>query len=318
MMETPNVQYQYASAPMTEKKKKKDNNAMSLVAEKIFEKFFMIIGLSCLFVLLLIMIFLFSEGLPVLKDVGIGDFLLGTQWYPTSVNPRFGIMPLIAASVAVTLLASVFAVPLSLAIAVYLSELASPRVREVVKPAVEVIASIPSVIIGFFGMVVVAPFLQRYFHIDTGLNLFNASLMLAFMAIPTIASISEDAISSVPVSLKEASYALGANRWETIFHITVPAALSGIWTAVILGISRVIGETMVVLMVAGGAAVLPGSIFDPVRPLTSNIAAEMAEAPVGGSHYHALFAIGIMLFIITFIFNLIADYLSSKYKFKGN
>lgn len=278
----------------------------------------MIIGLSCLFVLLLIMVFLFTEGIPILKDVSMTDFLLGTQWYPTSDNPRFGILPLIAASVAVTLLASVFAVPLSLAIAVYLAELASPRVREVVKPVIEVIASIPSVIIGFFGMVVVAPFLQRYFNIDTGLNLFNASLMLAFMAIPTIASISEDAISSVPMSLKEASYALGANRWETIFHITIPAALSGIWTAIILGISRVIGETMVVLMVAGGAAVMPGSIFDPVRPLTSNIAAEMAEAPVGGSHYHALFAIGIILFIITFFFNIIADYLSSRYKFKGN
>jgi len=294
------------------------NRNTSLVIEKIFEKFFMIIGLSCLFVLLLIMVFLFTEGIPILKDVSMTDFLLGTQWYPTSDNPRFGILPLIAASVAVTLLASVFAVPLSLAIAVYLAELASPRVREVVKPAIEVIASIPSVIIGFFGMVVVAPFLQRYFNIDTGLNLFNASLMLAFMAIPTIASISEDAISSVPMSLKEASYALGANRWETIFHITIPAALSGIWTAIILGISRVIGETMVVLMVAGGAAVMPGSIFDPVRPLTSNIAAEMAEAPVGGSHYHALFAIGIILFIITFFFNIIADYLSSRYKFKGN
>lgn len=294
------------------------NSGTSLIAEKIFEKFFLVIGLSCLFLLLLIMLFLFSEGIPILKDVRISDFLFGTQWYPTSVNPRFGVLPLITASVAVTLLSSLFAVPLSLAIAVYLAELASPRMREIVKPSVEIIASIPSVIIGFFGMVVVAPFLQNNFNIDTGLNLFNAALMLAFMAVPTIASISEDAISSVPVSLKEASYALGANRWQTIFHITIPAALSGIWTAVILGISRVIGETMVVLMVAGGSAVMPDSLFDSVRPLTSNIAAEMAEAPVGGSHYHALFAIGIILFIITFVFNIIADYLSSRYKFKGN
>jgi phosphate transport system permease protein len=209
-------------------------------------------------------------------------------------------------------------VPLSLAVAVYLSELSGPSVREIIKPLIEIIASIPSVVVGFFGMVVVAPYLQNNFDIDTGLNLFNASLMLAFMAIPTIASLSEDAISSVPGSLKEASYALGANRWQTIFHITIPAALSGVWTAIILGISRVIGETMVVLMIAGGAAVVPGSIFDPVRPLTSNIAAEMAEAPVGGSHYHALFAIGIVLFIITMIFNLFADYLSNKYKFKWN
>jgi phosphate transport system permease protein len=138
------------------------------------------------------------------------------------------------------------------------------------------------------------------------------------MAIPTIASISEDAISSVPISLKEASYALGANKWQTIFFIVLPASLSGIWTAIILGISRVIGETMVVLMVAGGAAVIPDSIFSPIRPLTSNIAAEMAEADVGGTHYQALFSIAIVLFIITFVFNFIADYLSNKYKFKSN
>ena len=289
----------------------------SLIAETIVEKLFMGIGLSCLFVLLLISIFLFTEGLPILKSVSLGEFLGGSQWYPTSGNPRFGVLPLIMASIAVTLLASLIAVPLSLAIAVYLAELAAPRVREIVKPVVEIIASIPSVIIGFFGMVVVAPYLQEKLGLDTGLNLFNAALMLAFMAVPTIASISEDAISSVPVSLKEGSFALGANRWQTIFHITIPAALSGIWTAVILGISRVIGETMVVLMVAGGAAIVPKSIFDPVRPLTSNIAAEMAEAAVGGDHYHALFAIGIILFLITFAFNLVADYLSNKYKFKG-
>ncbi|HPU89322.1 MAG TPA: phosphate ABC transporter permease subunit PstC [Spirochaetota bacterium] len=290
----------------------------SVIYDTIIENTFLVIGLVCLFFLFLIMFFLFREGIPIFKTVGVFDFILGDSWYPTSEVPRFGVFPLIVASIAVTLLASVIAVPFSLAIAIYLSELARPTVREVVKPTIEIIASIPSVIIGFFGMVVVAPLLQEHFDIDTGLNLFNAAVMLAFMAIPTIASISEDAISSVPVSLKEASYALGANRWQTIFHIIVPAALSGIWTAIILGISRVIGETMVVLMVAGGAAVLPGSIFSPVRPLTSNIAAEMAEAPVGGEHYHALFAIGIILFIITFCFNIVADYLSNKYKFKEN
>jgi phosphate transport system permease protein len=284
----------------------------------ILSKFFLIIGLSCLIFLLLIMIFLFMEGIPILKKVNLIDFIFGTAWYPTSSVPRFGIFPLIIASAVVTLLASLMAVPFSIAIAIYLSELADSVIREIIKPVIEIIASIPSVIIGFFGMVVVAPFLQNTFNLDTGLNLFNASLMLAFMAVPTIASICEDAISSVPASLKEASYALGANKWQTIYHITIPAALSGIWTAVILGISRVIGETMVVLMVAGGAAIIPLSLFDPVRPLTSNIAAEMAEAPVGGAHYHALFAIGIILFIITFIFNLTADYLSGKYKFKEN
>ncbi|MDA3898937.1 MAG: phosphate ABC transporter permease subunit PstC [Spirochaetes bacterium] len=290
----------------------------SIVYDYFIEKFFFFVGLSCLLVLFLIMLFLFKEGLPIFAKVSFTDFFFGMEWYPTSENQRFGVFPLIIASVSVTLIASFIAVPLSIAIAVYMAELASPTVREIIKPVVEIIASIPSVVIGFFGMVVVAPVLQRWFDLDTGLNLFNAALMLGFMAIPTIASISEDAISSVPVSLKEASYALGGNRFQTIFFVTIPAALSGIWTAIILGVSRVIGETMVVLMVAGGAAMIPTSIFSPVRPLTSNIAAEMAETPVGSSHYHALFAIGILLFCITFVFNLIADYLSNKYKFKHN
>ena len=290
----------------------------SIIFDIFIEKFFLIVGLSCLLILFLIMLFLVREGVPLFSKITLMDFITGSEWYPTSENPRFGVLPLIVASVSVTMLASLISIPLSLAVAIYLAELAGSRLREIVKPVVEIIASIPSVVIGFFGMVVIAPFLMNNFNIDSGLNMFNAAVMLAFMAIPTIASISEDAISSVPVSLKEASYALGANRWQTIFHVTLPASLSGIWTAIILGISRVIGETMVVLMVAGGATLIPHSIFDPVRPLTSNIAAEMAEAEVGGVHYNALFAIGLILFVITFIFNLVADYLSNKYKFKSN
>lgn len=289
----------------------------SIIYDKLVEKIFFITGLSCIAVLMLIMLFLLKEGLPLFNKISAVDFILGKEWYPAGGNPRFGVFPLIVASVSVTLLASMIAVPLSLAVAIYLSELAGKRIREIIKPLVEIIASIPSVVIGFFGMVAVAPFLMEHLEINSGLNLFNASVMLAFMAIPTIASISEDAISSVPVSLKEASYALGANRWQTIIHIVIPASLSGIWTAVILGVSRVIGETMVVLMVAGGAALIPHTLFEPVRPLTSNIAAEMAEAEVSGIHYNALFAIGIILFAITFIFNIAADYLSNKYKFRS-
>ncbi len=299
------------------KKKLKEKKHSSIIFDVIIEKFFYLVGFSSLLVLLMIMIFLIKEGIPLFKEISISDFIFGKEWYPTSNNPRFGIMPLIISSLYITAVSSVIAIPLSLSVAIYISELAGSTLKEIVKPAIEIIASIPSVVVGFFGMVVIAPFMMEKFNIDSGLNLLNASLMLAFMAVPTIASISEDAISSVPVSLKEASYALGANRWQTIIHVTIPASLSGIWTAIILGISRVIGETMIVLMVAGGAAVIPDSIFSPVRPLTSNIAAEMAEASVGGTHYKALFAIGIILFIITFIFNIIADYLSSKYKFKA-
>jgi phosphate transport system permease protein len=173
------------------------------------------------------------------------------------------------------------------------------------------------VVIGFFGMVIVAPFLQNTFNIATGLNLLNAALMLAFMSVPTICSISEDAIYSVPNNLREASLALGATRWETIARVILPASISGISTAVILGMSRAIGETMVVLMVAGGAALIPTSLFDPVRPLPASIAAEMAEAPFRGVHYHALFATGIVLFVFTFAFNLIADFITSKYRQVG-
>lgn len=289
-----------------------------IIADRIAKYLFTIIGFSSVIFLLLITVFLFKEGLPIFNTVSVKDFFFGTEWYPTSNPPKFGTLPLLVASVTVTIVAAIIAIPFSLAVAIYLSELAKPAVREIIKPAIELIASIPSVVIGFFGMVVIAPFLQNTFNIDTGLNVFNAALMLAFMAVPTIASIAEDALSSVPTSLKEASYALGANRFQTVIFITMPAALSGIWTAIILGLSRVIGETMVVLMVAGGAATFPRSLFDPVRPLTSNIAAEMAEASHQSEHYFALFAIGIILFLLTFVFNIIAHYLTQKYKFKYN
>jgi phosphate transport system permease protein len=201
--------------------------------------------------------------------------------------------------------------------AIYLAEIARPRMRGYVKPVVELLAALPSVVIGFFGMVLFAPFLQDTFDIPTGLNLFNAAVMLAFMSVPTICSISEDAIFSVPKELKEASLALGATHWETIRKVILPASLSGISTAVILGMSRAIGETMVVLMVAGGAAMVPGSLFSPVRPMPASIAAEMAEAPFRGAHYYALFATGIVLFLFTMAFNIVADTIANKHKQVG-
>lgn len=278
--------------------------------------FFSVAGGSVL-LLLMISVFLFAEGLPIFAKVGVADFLFGIYWYPTSDPPDFGIFPLIVGSLSVTVLSAAMAVPLGVATAIYLAEIAAPRVREIAKPVVELMAAMPSVVIGFFGMVVVAPLLQNWFDVATGLNLFNASLMLAFMAVPTIGSISEDAIYGVPASLKEASLALGANHWETIRRVVLPASLSGISTAVILGMSRAFGETMVVLMVAGGAAMLPSSIFDPVRPMPASIAAEMAEAPFRGDHYYALFATGVVLFVITFGFNLVADFLAHKYRQTG-
>jgi phosphate transport system permease protein len=285
--------------------------------EKGIRLFFLIVALASIATLALIVIFLFMEGLPIFAKVSVKDFIFGKYWYPTDDVPEFGIFPLIIASLSVTAVASLISIPLGVMTALYLAEIASARVREWVKPIVELLAALPSVVIGFFGMVVVAPFLQHTFNLPTGLNLFNASLMLAFMSIPTICSISEDAIFSVPKELKEASLALGATRWETIWRVIIPASISGISTAIILGMSRAIGETMVVLMVAGGATMVPTSIFDPVRPMPSSIAAEMGEAPFRGDHYYALFATGIVLFIFTLFFNMVAEQISHKYRQVG-
>jgi phosphate transport system permease protein len=285
--------------------------------ERLIRNLFFGIALASIVVLSLIVLFLFMEGVPIFKVVPVKYFLFGKYWYPTSDPPDFGIFPLIIASIAVTAFSSTIAIPLGVMTAIYLAEVASHRLRELVKPVVELLAALPSVVIGFFGMVIVAPFLQNVFGIATGLNLFNASLMLAFMSIPTISSISEDAIYSVSQEIKEASLALGATHWQTIYRVIIPASLSGITTAIILGMSRAIGETMVVLMVAGGATVIPTSIFDPVRPMPASIAAEMAEAPFRSDHYYALFATGIILFIFTLAFNMIADHIAHKYKQVG-
>ncbi len=285
--------------------------------ERWIQRLFLSAGAFSLVAMALIVLFLFKEGVWLFKTISVSDFLLGQAWYPTYEPPDFGIGPLIAGSLAVTLISSVVAVPLGVAVALYLAEVASHRVREWMKPAVELLASLPSVVLGFVGMVVIAPLLQEWLDIPTGLNILNASLMLAIMAIPTITSISEDALHAVPRELVEASLALGATRWETLTRVLLPGALSGIGTGVILGMSRAMGETMVVLMVAGGAAQIPSSIFDSVRPLPATIAAEMGETPFGGEHYYALFAIGIVLFLITLGFNLVAAQVSRRYQQKG-
>lgn len=260
-----------------------------------------------------IVIFLLSQALPIFAHVSLKDFLFSTEWYPTDDPPVFGIGALIAGSLACAALTTLIAVPFGVLTACAIHAGMPPALTRIVKPLIELMAALPSVVIGFIGMIILAPWLQDMFGIATGLNLFNASIMLAFMCVPTIASISEDALRNVPSGLREASLALGATRWETLLKVELRWAMGGIATAVMLGISRVIGETMVVLMVAGGAAIIPESIFDPVRPMTSPIAAEMAEAAVGGEHYHALYATGLVLFIITFAFNLCAWYAARRF-----
>lgn len=286
--------------------------------EIIIKYIFFLFSLVSVVVLALIVLSLFREGIPLFGKVSVKDFLFGMEWYPTYDPPSFGIFPLIIGSFLVTLMATMIAVPLGVLAAIYISEIAPQNIKIVLKSVIELLAGLPSVVLGFFGMVIVAPWMQETFDLPTGLNIVNASIILALMAIPTISSISEDALYAVPREFKEASYALGATKFETIARVILPSALSGISTAVMLGMARAIGETMVVLMVAGGAAAIPESLFDSVRPMPASIAAEMGETPFRSLHYQALFAIGIVLFCLTLAFNLIADYVSHKFKQVGS
>jgi len=288
------------------------------IKEIIIKYIFFVFSLVSVLVLGLIVFSLFREGIPLFGKVSLKDFLFGMEWYPTYDPPSFGIFPLIVGSLIVTILSTFIAVPLGVLAAIYISEIAPQNIKITLKSVIELLAGLPSVVLGFFGMVIVAPWMQETFDLPTGLNIVNASVILALMAIPTISSISEDALYAVPREFKEASYALGATKFETIARVILPAALSGISTAVMLGMARVIGETMVVLMVAGGAAAIPESLFDSVRPMPASIAAEMGETPFRSLHYQALFAIGIVLFCLTLAFNLIADYVSHKFKQVGS
>jgi phosphate transport system permease protein len=284
--------------------------------DKFSKILFTVLGFSSLLFLAGIMIVLVIEGLPVFKEIKIFNFIFGKYWYPTYEPPDLGILPLIIGTLIVTLGALIVAVPLGIGSAMYINELAGKKQKIFLKPIIEILANIPSIVYGFFGMLIIAPFIQKLFNIPIGQCAFTASLLLGIMAVPTVASIAEDALNSVPKSFKEASYALGANRWQTLIKVTLPAAGSGISAAVILGMGRAIGETMTVLMVAGGAAMIPKSIFDPVRPMTATIAAEMGETVFGSIHYNALFAIGLILFSFTFVLNIIAEIISKKYRKK--
>jgi phosphate transport system permease protein len=276
--------------------------------EWIIERCIYLSGIASIIFVCLIFIFLAKEGLSVFKNVSAFDFLFGQKWYPISTPALFGILSLIVGSALVTIGATLIAVPIGIACAVYISEVAPLKIREVLKSGIEVLAAIPSVVLGFIGMMTLVPWVRNTFHLPTGLTAFSGALMLAFMAMPTIVSVAEDALNAVPKRYKEAALALGATRWQAIWRVIIPAASSGIVAAVMLGVGRVIGETMAVMMITGNAARIPDSIFQPVRTLTATVAAEMGETVRGSDHYYALFAIGIVLFIITFIINLIADF----------
>ena len=269
----------------------------------------------CILVMLFILYFLVRESLPVLKSTRLSALVAGMDWYPQEEPPALGMWPLIFSSLAVTFFSSLIGIPFSLSIALFTAEIAPRGLRGLIKPLLELLGFLPSIVLGFLGMVLIAPWLQERFDLLTGLNLFNASLLLGILMIPIVGSLIDEALCAVPAELRDASYALGATRWETLYKVVLPSALPGILTASLLGVMRGMGETMVVLMVAGGAAIIPRSLFDPVRPLTSTIAAEMGETPVGSPHYHALFFAGLILLLMTLGVNLLSSWIESKGKF---
>ncbi len=277
------------------------------IREWCIERVIFLCGITSIVIVVLIFLFLLKEGLAVFRHVGLLQFLLGKSWYPISDPPQFGVLPLVIGSVLVTLGAAAISVPLGVASALYIAEIAPRRIKEILKAGIELLAAIPSVVIGFIGMVTLGPVIKSVFHLSTGLTALTGSITLAFMAMPTIVSIAEDAITAVPRQYREAAAAMGATQWQTTWRIVAYAARPGMLAAVMLGLGRVIGETMAVMMVTGNAALIPHSILQPVRTLTATIAAEMGETVQGGDHYAALFAIGIVLFVITFAINGIAD-----------
>jgi len=254
----------------------------------------------------MIFIFLLREGSATVVEIPISS-LFSTRWYP--IEDYFGILPLIGGSIIVTIGATLIAVPLGICCAIFIAEIAPRWIREVLKPLVELLAGLPSVMLGFLGILVIAPAARTILNIPTGLTAFTGALLLAGMAIPTIVSVAEDALDSVPRTYRDASLAMGATKWQTIWRVTLPAARSGVLTAIMLGIGRAIGETMTVMMVTGNAPVMPtglGGLFKPARTMTATIAAEMGEVANGSVHYHTLFFIGIVLFVISLLINLAA------------
>ena len=271
-----------------------------------------ITGYSSILFVLLILFFLLREGLPALASTPLKS-LFSVRWYP--IEGYFGILPLILGSLLVTIAATLIALPFGIGSAVFLSEVAPPWLCDILKPIIEILAGIPSVVLGFIGILVFAPFIRRFLDIPTGLTAFTGAVLLGLISIPTIVSVAEDALNTVPNSYRQAALALGATEWQTIWNVTLPAAKSGVLTAVMLGIGRSMGETMAVMMVTGNPPVLPlqlNSLFRPVRTMTATIASEMGEVAAGSQHYEVLFFIGIVLFLLSLVINISASLVSTR------
>ena len=261
-----------------------------------------------------------NAELNFIEDSNISpkDVFVGAEWFPTATpSSLFGMWPLLAGTLWVSFFAILFALPFGLSIAIYMAEIAPSKVRDVFKPLIELLNGIPSVVYGFFGLTIIVPLLQQVFGLPVGESGLAGSIVLAIMALPTIVTVAEDAMRNCPRSLREASLALGASKWQTVSKVVIPSSMSSIASGIVLGIGRAVGETMAVLMVTGNAAVIPHSILEPLRTIPATIAAELGEAPAGGAHYQALFMLGVILFFITFFINLCVEYISSRNKAKN-
>jgi phosphate transport system permease protein len=283
--------------------------------ESAIRAFFFTCGVLAVLVLIGIFLTLFTTAVPAFREIKVSEFLGSTHWDPTSPEKaEYGLLSMIMSTLMVTAGALILAVPIGIGVAAYLSDVAHWRVREVLKPVIEILAGIPSVVVGFLGIVLFGPAIAKVFHLSNGLNGMNGSILLAIMSLPTIISISEDSLNAVPKAYNEASLALGASRWQTLIRVKLPAALSGIIAACMLGMGRAIGETMTVLMATGNARSFPHGLLSAVRTMTANIAIELGEVPYYTTHYYALFAIGLVLFVMTFAVNLVADVVLHKYQ----
>ncbi len=295
------------------------------IREKLIKYFFAVNGIAAIIFILLIFLFLFKESIKAFDQIGFLNFFYGIdpetgkkvfEWYPTSDSPRFSLIPLLIGSFMTALPATIISTIFGVSVGIYLSEIARPKVREILKPIVELFAGIPTVVIGVFMLMIGATFFQEIFGNINRLNAFLASLGLSLIVVPIIASLTEDALRSIPNEIRMSSYALGATRWQTITRILIPTAVSGISASIILGFGRAIGETMIVLMASGNAAELTLDLFRSVRTMTATIAAEMGEVSQESNHYYALFVIGIVLFLATFLLNLIAEIIINRMRKK--
>ncbi len=299
------------------------------VKESIIKYFFALNGTAALIFIILIFIFLFKEGFRAFEHIGLTDFIYHNrlidggmiakvfEWYPTSEEPRYSLIPLILGTLLTAIPATIISTIFGVGAGIYLSEIANPKAKEILKPIVELFAGIPTVVLGFIMLVVGASFFNDLFNPTNRLNAFIAALGLSFVVIPIITSLTEDALHSIPTDLRMASYGMGATKWQTISRVILPAAASGISASILLGFGRAVGETMIVLMAAGNAANMTTNIFQSVRTMTATIAAEMGEVSQGSDHYYSLFFIGIVLFSITFILNFIAEIIINKMRKKN-